>query len=215
MGMFLNYQDIANNYTPNNLIKEFNKPQSYTKLDPIDASKPYEEYNVKGELEGYYWNYKDTINLEFNIDGEITIEGTALVYKITGQTPTNTTPGSINQRAYNIIDLRSWTCVAVERGNYTWQEDEVFTYILGGDRSVYVSAEQYLKNKTIIITLYNFRFEAIHEQSFNGNSQIIFKIDDELSKKLVKGIYYCSLEVVGPDVHQTIFAPEDCKLLVK
>ena len=88
MGMFLNYQDIAGNYQPpNNLIRSFPVGKSYTKLDPIQASKPYEEYNAKGELIGYFWHYGESLNLEFNIDGEITIEGDAIVLSVKGQTP--------------------------------------------------------------------------------------------------------------------------------
>ena len=37
--------------------------------------KPYEEYDVSGNLIGYWWYYGNTINLEFNIEGEVTYEG--------------------------------------------------------------------------------------------------------------------------------------------
>ena len=46
MGMFLNYQNIANSY-PNNLIESFPTLQTCSKLAPVEASRPYEEYNTK------------------------------------------------------------------------------------------------------------------------------------------------------------------------
>ena len=72
--MFLNYENLSDSYIPNNLSSHKCRPESYTKLSPVDASKPYELYNAKGELEGYFWYYGDTINLDFTIDGEVTLE---------------------------------------------------------------------------------------------------------------------------------------------
>lgn len=211
--MFLNYQDIANNYVPNNIINEFDTPRSYTKLNPMEKSKPYELYNAKNELEGYFWNQGDSLNLEFNIDGEITVESDAIILYAFGQTPFST-KGKIGQRAYNIADLRSWTCVGVST-SCVWVQDSEFTYPENGLKSIYLSAEDYLKNKNIVVRLYNFRFEQIHEKTFSGEPKIIFTITKELSETLKKGIYYCSLTCVSDETCQTIFGPEDCKLLVK
>lgn len=215
MGMFLNYQDIANNYIPNNLISEFNTPKSYTKLDSNLASKPYECYNAKGELEGYFWMYGNTLNLEFNIDGEITVETDAVLYRSAGLCPKENTVGKIGQRIYNIVDIRSWTCKAFEDNSFVWEEDTEFIYPAGTDRSVYVSAEDYLKDKQLIFRIYNFRMEEIHRKNFDGKSKIIIPIDPELSRQLVRGIYYCSLTAVSDRTCETIFGPQDCKLLVK
>jgi hypothetical protein len=104
--MFTNYNSIPENYVPNNLVRSFPVGRSYTKLDPIQASKPYEEYDAKGELIGYFWRYGETLNLEFNIDGEITVEDDAIVLTSAGTTPDNAT-GKILQRAYNVIDKKN------------------------------------------------------------------------------------------------------------
>lgn len=213
--MFTNYQNLSDYYIPNNISEQKNIGKSYTKLDPINGSKPYELYSAKNELEGYYWYYGDALNLEFNIDGEITVESNSIIFRSPDQQPTLTTEGRIEQRAYNIIDLRSWTCVSFENGLYIWEEDEEFVYPLNGDKQIYVSAKDYLSDKTINIELYNFRLERIAAKSYNGSNSVIFEIDKDLSSKLVKGIYYCSLTVDGADIHQTLFAPQDCKLLVK
>lgn len=214
MGMFLNYQNIANNYMPNNLTCSFPVGKSYTKLDPIQASKPYEEYNTKGELIGYFWRYGETLNLEFNIDGEITIEDDAIILTASGEVPSKTT-GKVMQRAYNVVDLRSWTCMIVDAdGNSDWKEDDDFTYSETG-KSVYLSAADFLKDKKVDISLYNFRHEPIHTEVFDGTTKVIFNITPELSKKLIRGIYYCSLTVFNDEVNLPIFTNSDCTLLVK
>lgn len=69
--LFTNYQNINPNYEPSN-IKPIPNPCK-PKLEPCKPTKPYEEYDAEGKLEGYYWNYGDTINLEFDVSGEITI----------------------------------------------------------------------------------------------------------------------------------------------
>ena len=76
--MFTNYQNLSDTYIPNNLSEHKCKPESYTKLSPIDTSKPYELYDAKGELEGYFWHYGETINLDFSITGEIILDDGSL-----------------------------------------------------------------------------------------------------------------------------------------
>ena len=215
MGMFLNYQNLADNYIPNNLINTYPHNISNSKLNPVDASKPYEEYDAKGELSGYFWHYGETLNLEFQLDGEITLESDAILLKSAGQTPTEQTVGKIGQRVYNIIDLRSWTCVAVVDEKHTWQEDSEFTYPLNSDRSVYISAEDYLSDKQVEVTIYNFRMEPVVQKIYNGSSVIVFHIDKKLSALLQKGIYYCKVTLFNSDVSQVVFDTSDCNLIVK
>lgn len=194
LDMFKNYQYISDIYVPNNLYKCKDKPESYTKLYPVNIGKPYELYNAKGELEGYFWRYGDSINLEFTLLGEITFED-------------------------------------------------------GSGTGNYINAADFLRDKTIVIDLYNFRLEKIYSSINNGvelidrcfpkssdtsidfidagtafddssytqikDPSVSLCIDPELSKQLVKGIYYCSLTVIGNGYSEMIFSPEDCKLLVK
>ena len=217
MGMFSNYHNIADNYIPNNLVCSFPVGKSYTKLDPIQASKPYEEYNAKGELIGYYWHYGETLNLEFNIDGEITVEDDAIIFYNIGQCPTEQTVGKLNQRAYNTATHRSWTCTYVSEADnkYGWTEDAEFTYSEDSPKQVYVDATTFLKDKNVEVVLYNFRMERIHAKTFKGTTKIIFEIDTQLSQELVKGIYYCSLTVFDDKINLPIFNSHDCVLSVK
>ena len=219
MGMFLNYHNISDNYVPNNLICEYPKVTTESKLAPIEASRPFEEFNVKGELIGYFWRYGETLNLEFNIDGEITVESDAIIFNSKGQEPTISTEANVGQRAYNIADCKSWTCTSIStRENvyeYQWTQDEEFTYPSSSDRKIYLSAADYLKDKHVEVALYNFRMELIHSDIFEASPTIIFHIDPEMSKTLVKGIYYCTVKVFNKDFCSTIFDENDCSLIVK
>lgn len=216
MGMFLNYHNIADNYTPNNLICSFPVGKSYTKLDPLKTSKPYEEYDFEGNLIGYFWHYGETLNLEFNIDGEITVESDSIIFSNKGECPNISTQGKVNQRAYNIVDFRSWTCTSViDDTYYVWEEDAEFEYDESSSTSIYVPAQYYLEDKFVQITIYNFRLEPLYQESTKAGTSVVFEIDPELSRKMVKGIYYCSLLVYNDDTQKTIFSPKDCTLLVK
>ena len=217
MGMFLNYQDISNNYTPNNLICSFPVGKSYTKLDPYASSKPYEEYDVHGNLIGYFWHYGETLNLEFNIDGEITVEDDSIIYYAHNQAPTETTVGKVNQRAYNVVDYKSWTCISINDTDslYIWKQDADFTYDELSNNSIYVDASSFLQNKEAKLSLYNFRMETVYSKVVPAKSKIIFEIDRELSMKLHKGIYYCSLSIMDDTMLMPIFSSHDCMLSVK
>lgn len=214
--MFLNYHNIADNYRPNNLINAFPSKIIPSKLAPVEASKPYEEFNAKGELEGYFWRYGETLNLEFNIDGEITIESDAIISDIKDQMPGMRTRGYVGQKCYNLIDLKSWTCTLITPEGYIWTQDESFTYPTEGEiKSIYIPADSYLKNKNIEFTIYNFRMEPVHKEVYPATTKAVFSISLELSKKLVKGTYYCSLCVFNEEVSFKIFDVNDCVLLVK
>ena len=216
--MFTNYQNLSDYYIPNNLAANKTQVDSYTKFKLSESSKPYELYNAKGELEGYYWYYKNTLNLEFMIDGELTLESDAIVYNVAGKLPSIRTEGFIDQRCYNIADMRSWTCKGADTLNheFIWIEDAEFIYPTNGaGHTVFISAADYLADKTLKFTIYNFRMEELYTTQIPGTSQAIFAIDSKLSETLVRGIYYCSLELFGNETYEIIFSPSDCKLLVK
>lgn len=217
MSMFLNYaDDLIRNYVPNNISCNKHVGKSYTKLDPVDASKPFEEYDAGGNLIGYSWHQGESVNLEFNIDGEIVVENDAIIYRTSGAYPTSHTVGTIGQKAYNVIDLISWKCTSISlNGIYGWEQEEKFTYSESTGNSIYVDAASYLKNKYVVFNLYNFRYEPILTYKFEGESKIIVYISPEVSSKLVKGIYYCSLTVFNDEVNMKIFDTKDCSLVVK
>lgn len=215
MGMFLNYQNIADNYYPNNIVKEFPYCIHESKLQSCTESIPYEEYDLKGDLIGYSWQYGETMTLEFNLDGVITMKPDAIVYTSSGLKPSTSTAANIGQHAYNVVDFISWMCVAITNGQYVWEQDVEFIMPEEGSKKVYVSAETYLKDKYVNMSILNFRHERIHEITCKASPTIKLSIDAELSKKLVKGIYYCDVVIFNDNSRQNVFGSTDGSFLVK
>jgi len=215
--MFRNYQsELLKNYQPNNLVNEFSCSTPDSKLISRDSSKPYEEYNIKGEHVGYFWRQGETLNLEFLIEGEVTVEPSAIVSTVSGETPDELyTSVPAPPRYYNLTDLNSWSCY-VDSGVTKWVQDEEFRYPDGATRTVYMPVSKYLQDKTVTVTLYNFRMEEVHAWTPEvKNSKVVCRIDRELSTKLPKGVYYCKVTVGNELVSFTIFDTNDCLLLVK
>lgn len=213
--MFTNYNNIDPSYVPNNMHTICKKPQSYTKLDPLKLSKPYELYNAKNELEGYFWHHGENIVLDFSIFGEITVEDDAIILSNKGDKPNNTTVGYVGQKAYNISDYKCWQCTAINDNNYHWVEINSFKYNAELPNSVYLDASDYLRDKTIEFKIFDFRCNELYSRSIKGTEPSKFEISRELSERLLPGIYSCSLSVYNNKVKQIIFGSTDCKLLVK
>ena len=184
--MFINYDNVNNLYKPNNMC------QCKPKVE--NAKEPYEEYNAEGELVGYYWYYGNPVNFIFNMEGEFTVDGNSIIYRQTGQAPTEQTVGFIGQKAYNAIDLISWTCTAIDNDVYTWTQDEGFAYPQNAMVNIYVDPTEYLKGKTLTATFYNFRNEIVFVKTYDASISTVCTIDEETSKNIfVKGVYYLSL----------------------
>ena len=226
--MFANYDNINPNYTPTNREPiNLCKP----KIDPCRPKRPYEEYNDKGELIGYYWNYGDTVDLEFDIDGKITIED-------------NNNPQYIEAAEYikdkkvviNIYDYRGDIIARQEFNNSSYlsvgttiksnsvingvtytQDTQIDTEITIINKSVLESGSIIAKNSMINGEMILEDKELSVKEFLNQGTIITFKIDDELSKKLIPGIYKITLTLIGEDekIIITIFDESDCTLIVK
>lgn len=196
MGIFDNYQNLDNAYVPNNLSQLF--PKKIPCHRP-QFKKPFEDYNAEGKLIGYYWYYGNTVSLNFNITGEIIVEDTDIIYTAIGQRPTVNTVGQIGCKAYNVIDLLSWTLVSIHDNSYIWEQDSEFICPNNGQRNVYFTSEQFLKDRYVKITILNFRKEPIYQETFAGDQSVVLNIDENLSAKLTKGVYYYNLEIFDQD----------------
>lgn len=181
------------------------------------GEQPYGDYNALGELDGYYWNYGDTINLSFHIDGELTVESDAIIYSAIGEEPTEETVGEIDQRAYNVVDLKSWTCVSIDDGKYTWEKDEEFTYPLDGGKTLYVTAREFLNGKSAKITIYNFRYEKVFETTLDAAPIISYSIDKETSEIFGRGTYYLTLQVFDKAslLYISVIKDKECTITVR
>lgn len=85
-----------------------------------------------------------------------------------------------------------------------------------GDSEEYVTAEDFVKDKTITLKIYNFRREELIHIDYEGATTITFEIDDKITKIFKKGVYYCSLDLWnGNSFNRTIYMQENCTLTVK
>lgn len=85
------------------------------------------------------------------------------------------------------------------------------------DGEQYTTAEDFMKDKIVQVEIFNFRYESVCIKTFAGSTVINFAIDTDLSKKLVKGTYTCSLSVLNSltGMNKTLIHQEDCTLIVK
>ena len=208
MGVYNTNDNIyQTNLTKNDLFN-FERP---------NGQLPYGEYNALGELVGYSWYYGDTINLTIAIDGAITVNNSDIIYTAIGDAPTTSTVGFIGQKAYNVIDLISWECIVATSDNYTWRQDPVFTYPLNGGKTVYITADEYLKGKVARVTIYNFRYEKVYEKDLEASNRINLLIDEELSKEFIRGTYYLTLQVSDESslLYVQVLKDKDCTITVR
>lgn len=186
--------------------------------NPSSFKYPTKEYLVEKEKPIFSWAYKDTVKLEFKLTGKISVDSNSIIYTVSGETPTSQTVGEVNQKAFNIADLKSWTCTFTEIDNYTWEQDETFVYPSSGDRLIYVTASNYLLGRLAEVTIYNFRYEKIYSWEIEATPLITIPVDSETSEKVFKpGVYYCGLQVKeydGSDI-KTAISPEDCCIYVR
>ena len=90
----------------------------------------------------------------------------------------------------------------------------------------YISAEDYLKDKNARITFHNFRYDPILQKeipiatnytTLNSSVDIRLLIDDETSKKLLRGTYYLTLTIFkeNENMYQEIIKDKDCLITIK
>lgn len=210
--------DMFNNYNldenaPNNLTRVHNF---------VHCKMPYAEYDEDGHLVAYTWKYGETVNLRFQLNGMIKIDNDAIVYYAKNDVPNAQTVGFIDQRAYNVVDLRSWTCTAIleDEGNltYIWTEDPEFYYPFNGGRSLYISIQEYMKNKKVIFTFMDNRYFPIFERVVEPEDTFFtIPIDEELSNSLQKGVYFYKIAIVSNDsvVQKIVADPETCVINIR
>lgn len=207
MNMFDNYNNLPADYSPSNT----NKNQ---KLTIAEYNRPYEDYDQEGNVVGYHWNYGDTLNLQIELSGEITIPDNSITFARTGEFPDENTIGIIDQKAYNLVDLISWTCTYTDGSRYVWKQDEEFSYTSEG-KDVFFSIQDYIKDKTIRVTIYNVRHEKVYNENLPGGILLNISIDSILSSKMKKGIYYLDVVLCDQADNNYITAISDLRLNVR
>jgi hypothetical protein len=188
MSMFSNYENLSSTYVPNNQKKEFVQQEVY------NPNVPKKEYDIKGNFIGYSFCYGDTLEIPYSVNKTILVESDSLIYEISGGAPSTDTVGIKGQKAYNTADLRCWVCTSLDSSIYQWKELSKFVYPRNGTKRIALASEYYDENKQVKFTIYSFRHEELYSTTYSSGTFDIV-IDKELSEKLLKGIYYCSVEI--------------------
>ena len=192
--MFDNYNNLSTSYIPNNqkITDTFNRIE-------FNNKEPRKEFSNDGLFIGYSWNYGDTVEIPYSIYKTIPVEDNAIIYYESEKGPSKDTVGLLNQKAYNIVDLKLWICKTLDQSIYNWVEQDKFTYPTHGKKMVTLNSDIDMSDKSIEVNICNFRKEVIYTETFSGQTSVKVNIDKDLSKKLLKGIYYITFSIVGED----------------
>lgn len=161
--MFNNYNNISTSLAPNPYSPQYPPQKLPTQIIQNTPNKPYEVIDARGVLAGYFWYYGNSIDLVWDIIGEITSE--------TGSSYTD------------IVDS--------------------------------------IKDKTILATIYDWKFQEIYKVKLipsivDDKVTATLSINGELSQKLVKGNYRISLTLLNElGYNETIFDTNICNFEVR
>ena len=202
--MFENYENLNSQYIPSNITKAPIKCQDNCACSPLIPNKPYEDYNARGQLVGYWWNYGDTINLDFNLSGYVTTDNAYITVQDFIRDK------QINIQLYNfrheeivneLFDGNDFTNLVYNKVSVNPLTQGIY-YIYDNETGKYQAVdlpEQYNKD-----TIY-----------YEGVISVVFPINEQLSKALTPGTYYCSLNIIGEDLVSTVFYEDSCTLTVR
>lgn len=187
------------------------KPNNKTPLRPSKPMKPYEEYNAEGELVAFWWNYGNTVNLEFELSGYVTVD----------EDDTYVDVRDFIKDKKILIQLYNFRHEELVNKWYNGEDYQVINYsedkkVHNKTRGVYYVQsidEQGVVTYTPVDLPKDFIQGTVYFKQ--DDIRIIFPIDEKLSKKLLRGVYYCSLSVIGDDFMHTLFYQNECTLEVK
>lgn len=71
--MFSNFTNIDTTFQPNAFQPGYPFVQQNQAIQTVSVNKPYEILNADRTLKGYFWYYGNSVDLVFDLEGEITI----------------------------------------------------------------------------------------------------------------------------------------------
>ena len=213
MSMFTPYENLNPNYSPNNINIPTPSPRK-----KVYQFLPIEERNIVGKFVGCSFNYGDTLSLVFDINPKIKVEADAIIYPreedgIIKYSPDSSTECHYGQRAYNTIDLKVWVCKTLDQTVYEWEEEKDFTYPCDGEQEIVVKLYgDSIADKDFEVVISNFRVEEVLKFDKDsetpidkGEDTITITLDEETSKKLLKGLYYTTVKMVDEGSTKIIY----------
>lgn len=72
--MFNSFSNVDTTYSPNIFQPKYPPLNREERIQSINPNKPYEVLNSDGTLKGYFWYYGNSVDLIFDIIGEVTLE---------------------------------------------------------------------------------------------------------------------------------------------
>ena len=226
MSMFKKYED--NSYTAYNITPPviLNTASRYIQ-SPIILFDKF--HNIKA----FVWDPEDEFSLNIGVGLKLPVLENSIIYEASGLHPTSSTQGIKGQRAYNIVDLRSWICKGllsdiIQSGDwiplsdsetnpewiplllrnssvlsddtedvidneYVWEEDKLLTFVVGGKKELLFTPD--MNNKTLNITIMNFRHEVIYDYEVDNKNTISIKINNEDTPLLVEGQFLLNVYI--------------------
>lgn len=197
--MFSKYFDIDPDYVPNNM--DCKKPQKERSYNEDSLIAIIDRFN---HIWGFTWSWKDTVSIPITVNKNLNVPDDSIIVNTPYEVPTYQTEGKVGQKYYNVPDIRSWTCKSVEveyptqLKAYTWIEDDYLKYI--DHSNTEITIEPNIAGKHLEAEILNFRKEIIYSQVFDdGDNFSYMDIGLDLSNKLVPGIYFIRVRLVGED----------------
>lgn len=190
MGMFSSYDNLTSSYIPDNS----STPINVNDVTFYDNNLPRKAYDIKKRFIGFSWNYGDTFTLQLDINDDIKVYESTIIYSNSGERPEGTTEGSyVGQKAINITDQLSWTYIGEANSYQVWMLDKEFCYPTYGDISVELDTN--MEGKKIIVDIFNFRWEPFHRFENENSNTINCIFDMDTSNKFKDGIYYATVKL--------------------
>lgn len=72
MGMFDNFNNVKTTYQVNPYAPQYPPQKMPTQIIQNNPNKPYEVVDARGVLTGYFWYYGNSVDLTWDIVGEVT-----------------------------------------------------------------------------------------------------------------------------------------------
>lgn len=147
--LFTNYDNTPSNFVASN--------SNTYKLNNNIPKKPLAEYNAKGELIGYSWNYGDEVTLEFTTNGVVTSDD-------------NTTPLSYN------LPYGYFTGKKMKLQIFDANYNEVYTKTKTALQQVYFNITKDFYTKKLFRGIYRLKLTLL--DTTNNTNTVLFDLEN-------------------------------------
>lgn len=166
---------------------------SYENYKILNDSLPNKVFNIKGNFVGYSWHCYDIFDWEISINRKILVKEDSIIYSLPDEMPDTMTRGYFGQQAYNVRDIKSWTCVGLIDGYFIWVEDKEFIYCINGTKEIELIPD--MLDKTMSITFYDNKWNTLVNIDNIHSNKFSCKIGTTIKELQKNGIYYVTTRI--------------------